>query len=333
MEHKRGAPRLKRSREAVDERAAIISVIEEESAAWIRGDVDGWRACWVQDAHAQHINARPSVGARLLRGFESISAYLTPQMEDRSDEVISIPAVRREDWRITVGTDMAWATFDQLIPMDAGPDAAPGRHNQLRILEKFQGEWKIAAVFQIPNRIGYYSTPWVRVDRDGIVLEASAQAEEALRAHASLQRVGQRLCARTAADTRKLRSALAQADDLVRQKKGRPPVALILHGEDPTSLSISWITIADMMLVVLLDDEELLAATIQRAGGVYGLSPKQVRVAEAIASGMDLRATATILGVRPSTVRTHVRRMFERLNVTSQPALIGALLSTRPPHP
>ena len=126
---------------------------------------------------------------------------------------------------------------------------------------------------------------------------------------------------------------MAEADDLIRSKTGRSPVALILEGEDLTSLSISWITIADMMTVVLLGDDKLLTSTIHRAGEVYGLSPKQLRVAEAIARGMDLSSTATMLGVRPSTVRTHVRRMFERLNVTSQPALIRALLSTGPPYP
>jgi DNA-binding CsgD family transcriptional regulator len=332
MERERRGLQLKQGRDSDDDRAAIIAVIEEESAAWIRGDVEAWRACWVQDDHAQHINARPSVGARMLRGFDAIAAYMVPFIEGRADKASDAPPVKREDWRITIGKDMAWATFDQLVPMDAGPNAAPGRHNHLRILEKRGGGWKIAAIFHIPNRIGYYTTPWVRVDRNGVILETGAQADDALRKHASLQRIGSRLCARSAADTKKLRHALAEADDLIRSKTGRPPVALILQGEDPTSLSISWITIADMMTVVLLADDQLLTSTIQRAGEVYGLSPRQLRVAEAIARGMDLSSTAEMLGVRPNTVRTHVRRMFERLNVTSQPALIRALFSTAPPH-
>ncbi len=308
-------------------------MIEEESSAWIRGDVAAWKACWVQDNHAQHINARPSVGARMLRGFDAIATYMVPFIEDRAQEVGVAPTVQREDWRITIGKDMAWATFDQLVPMDAGPNAAPGRHNHLRILEKHDGKWKIAAIFHIPNRIGYYTTPWVRVDQSGVILEVGAQADEALRSHASLQRVGSRLCARNSADSEKLRDALAEADDLIRNRTGRPPVALMLQGEDLTSLSICWITVADMMTVVLLGDDRLLTSTIRRAGEVYGLSPKQLQVAEAIARGMDLSSAAEFLGVRPNTVRTHVRRMFERLNVTSQPALIRTLLSTRPPHP
>lgn len=321
------------SQDHSDDRSAILAVIEEESSAWIRGDVASWKACWVQDDHAQHINARPSVGARMLRGFDAIAAYMVPFIEGRADESRAVPAVEREDWRITIGKDMAWATFDQLVPMDAGPNAAPGRHNHLRILEKREGRWRIAAIFHIPNRIGYYTTPWVRVDRNGVILETGAQADDALRCHASLQRIGSRLCARSPADTEKLKEALAEADDLIQSKTGRPPVALVLQAEDLTSLSISWITIADMMTVVLLGDEQLLTSAIQHAGQVYGLSPKQLRVAEAIARGMSLSSTAEMLEVRPNTVRTHVRRMFERLNVTSQPALIRALLSTGPPYP
>jgi DNA-binding CsgD family transcriptional regulator len=333
MEPEQERLRLKKTRDHVDDRTAIISVIEEESSAWIRGDIAAWKACWVQDEHAQHINARPSVGARMLRGFDAIAAYMVPFIEDRAGEASAAPTVQREDWRITIGNDMAWATFDQLVPINAGPDAAPGRHNHLRILERRDGKWKIAAIFHIPNRIGYYATPWVRVDRNGVILEAGAQADDALRSHASLQKVGPRLCTRSATDTMKLRDALADADDLIQKRTGRPPVPLILQGEDLTSLSISWITIADMMTVVLLGDDRLLTSMIQRAGEVYGLSPKQLQVAEAIARGMDLSSTAEMLGVRPNTVRTHVRRMFKRLNVTSQPALIRALLSTGPPYP
>ena len=79
---------LRNGQDHTDDRAAIISVIEDESSAWLRGDVAAWKACWVQDDHAQHINARPSVGARMLRGFDGISAYMVPFIERRADETM-----------------------------------------------------------------------------------------------------------------------------------------------------------------------------------------------------------------------------------------------------
>jgi DNA-binding CsgD family transcriptional regulator len=258
---------------------------------------------------------------------------MTPRIEAFSVDPKQPPDMLREDWRITIGSDMAWATFDQLVPLGSAPDAAPGRHNQLRILEKVNGMWKIAAIFHIPNRIGYYPTPWVRVDRSGGIVEMGAGAEDALRHHGSLQRVGRRLGTRCAADTGKLREALAEADDLILQRKGRQPVPLVLSHADLHSISLSWVTIADMMLVVILGDDRLLRSKIAHAGTVFGLSPAQLRVAEAIARGLDLPSIARLLGVQPNTVRTHVRRMFERLDVNSQPALVRALLDIDPPHP
>jgi DNA-binding CsgD family transcriptional regulator len=86
-----------------------------------------------------------------------------------------------------------------------------------------------------------------------------------------------------------------------------------------------------MMIVILLHDDRLLGDAIARAGRVFGLTAAQIRVAEAIARGHDLSVTAKALQVRPNTVRTHVRRMFERTAVNSQAALVRRLLSVAPP--
>lgn len=315
------------------ERAKIVAVIEAETAAWLAGDVAGWAACWVQDARAQHVNARPSVGARILQGFEAVLGYMAPIIERMPEDGLAPGDIRRENWRISVGADMAWATFDQLVPLGSGPDAAPGRHNQMRILEKVGGAWKIAAVFQIPNRIGYYTSPWLRVDARARILETGAGAGAALASHAALQAVGNRLCGRTAAADARLRAALAEADALIARREGRAPVALVLGDSDDISVSLAWVTISDMMIVVLLGDGALLAQRIAKAGEVYRLTRAQMRVAEAIARGNDLKRAAGLLGVRPNTVRTHVRRMFDKVGANAQPALIRALLTVEAPRP
>lgn len=312
---------------------AIVTVIEAETSAWLRGDVEGWAACWVQAAHAQHLIARPSVGARIMYGFDEIREYFRPHIEMFADRDSPTPEVRRENWCINMRGDMAWVTFDQFIPLDAGVDGAPGRHNQMRILERVDGDWKIAAIFQVPNRIGYYASPWIRVDRTGRVLDMGIGTAEALRTHPCLKRVDKRLCARRSADNDKLHAALAEAHELIEQRRGRPPRPLVLSHEEETAISLAWVSNADMMIVVLLGDESLLNTSIARAGQVYGLSPAQVRIATALARGNDTNTIARDLGVRPNTVRTHVRRMFERMEVNSQTALIRTLMSVSPPSP
>jgi DNA-binding CsgD family transcriptional regulator len=227
---------------------------------------------------------------------------------------------------------MAWARFDQLLPFESAPDATPGRHIQFRILEKVNGEWKLAVSFHLPNRVGAYSMPWVQVDRVGKIMQMGSGAEKALQLHGSLQRVDQRLCARVALDNKKLRQALAEADDLIRDRKGCAPMPLVLSHTESSLVSLAWVTVADMVVVVLLGDDGLLNSKISHAGTLFGLTPTQLRVAEAIARGMDLTSVARLLQVRPNTVRTHVRRMFQRLDVNSQPAMIRAILEVEPPH-
>lgn len=328
VEMNEALPSGKRARD----RAEIIAVIEEESAAWLRRDLAGWAACWLQNERAQHINARPSVGARRLRGFDEIHEYFVPAMEQPSGG-LRPEQIRREDWRISVGTDMAWVTFDQVIPVDASRDAAPGRHHQMRILEKADGVWKIAAIFHVPNRIGYYDCPWVRVDPHAKIIESGAGADDLLRHHKALAIVGRRLVGRQAADNRKLKAALIEADDLISQRKGRSPMPLVLSETDDLSIALCWVSIADMMIVVLLEDEQLVAQSIRRASEAYRLSAAQTRVAQAIARGNGLNRTAELLSVQPNTVRTHVKRMFERVGVNSQPALMRALLTVEAPKP
>jgi DNA-binding CsgD family transcriptional regulator len=315
------------------DRAEIMSLVEEEIAGWLRRDLEQWANCWQQNERAQHVNARPSVGARRLVGFNEIKGYFAALMERLPDSRVRPEDIRLENWRISIGADMAWVTFDQVIPLDAPSDSAPGRHHQMRVLEKVNGTWKIAAIFHIPNRIGYYTCPWVRVDRDATIIEWGAGAAEALRDNKALQVVGPRLVGRRGADNQKLRAALIEADERITRRKGRSPVPLVLHDGDNLSIALCWISIADMMIVVLLNDDDLVAQTIAKAGEVYGLSAAQMRVAGAIARGNDLNRTATLLGVQPNTVRTHVRRMFERVGVNSQPSLMRALLSVEAPKP
>lgn len=314
-----------------DERDAIIKVIDEESSAWLKGDFEAWKAHWVQDDRAQHVNARPFLGARVLYGFDEIQRYFEPVFQSLAGERRPDRELRRENWRISVGADMAWATFDQYMPVETNTLVASGLHNQMRILERVQGAWKIVAVFQVPNRYGYYSSPWVRVDAHCRVIDRGPGLDEALARRCPVVIVGTRLCGHGPAETRKLRDAVEMADALVRKRRARSPIPLILNDPDGVPFPPCWITIADMMVILLLHDRQLLSNAVSRAGQMFGLSPMQVRVAEEIARGHDLSEIAATLNIRPSTVRTHVRRMFGSLNVNSQTALVRTLLTASPP--
>ena len=86
-----------------------------------------------------------------------------------------------------------------------------------------------------------------------------------------------------------------------------------------------------MKIVVLMDDGRLVESVIETAADIYGLTTMQKRVAEEIARGKNLASIADTLEVSANTVRTHIKRMFERVGVNNQKALLNKLLSAQAP--
>jgi DNA-binding CsgD family transcriptional regulator len=313
-----------------DDRDGIIGVIDGETAAWIRGDFEEWKTFWVQRAHARHVTACGQ-SSRVLQGFDDIQGFYMQLFRQFSEGGRTHPEGKRVNMRFNIGADMAWATFDQIMPVD-NTALESGLFSEMRILEKVDGQWKIAASFVMPCYYGYYTSPWVRVDGMCRIIDKSPGLDEALNGRAPFLIIGNRLCGHRPEDTRRLRDDVAEADVHVRNRDIGSPTPLLLSDRDGGPAPPCWITIADMTIIVLLHDQQLLSNAVSRAGRMFGLTTAQVRVAEAIAHGHDLSVIANTLQVRPNTVRTHVRRMFERLNVNSQTALVRTMLSAGPPH-
>ena len=53
----------------------------------------------------------------------------------------------------------------------------------------------------------------------------------------------------------------------------------------------------------------------------------QQRVAKEIAKAEELTSIAKALGISTNTIRTHIKRMFERVGLNNQKALLNRLLS------
>jgi len=53
----------------------------------------------------------------------------------------------------------------------------------------------------------------------------------------------------------------------------------------------------------------------------------QQRVAKEIARAEELTSIAKALGISTNTIRTHIKRMFERVGLNNQKALLNRLLS------
>jgi DNA-binding CsgD family transcriptional regulator len=55
-----------------------------------------------------------------------------------------------------------------------------------------------------------------------------------------------------------------------------------------------------------------------------GLTPAEVAVAELVGRGSSTAATASKLNIRPQTVRSHLRRIYEKLDLHSRSELLEA---------
>ena len=87
----------------------------------------------------------------------------------------------------------------------------------------------------------------------------------------------------------------------------------------------------DGAIVISFDNAAVLDRRLQAARGVFGLSPGQHQLARLIAEGKDLALAAAELGVSVNTARTQLQRMFDKVGVRNQAALMRVLLSIGPP--
>lgn len=62
---------------------------------------------------------------------------------------------------------------------------------------------------------------------------------------------------------------------------------------------------------------------------LVSLSPREQAIAQLVAQGLPNKCIGKQLGISPWTVATHIRRIFQKLKVTSRSAMIARLLEAR----
>lgn len=221
-------------------------------------------------------------------------------------------------------------TFEQHSTSDSARHMS-GLQMHTRILEKVSGSWKLVSSTGVLSRLDFYDCPKIQVDGDTKVLQTDENSQVMVAAHPALKISRGFLCASDQEDNRKLSSAIRSAHNDISNGHAHLPVPLIFGDSSGTSSSCCWVAILDMKIVVLMGDVRLIESAIETAGEIYGLSLKQMRVAEEIAKGQNLNCIADTLVVGTNTVRTHVRRMFDRVGVSNQKELLNRLLCARPP--
>ena len=134
------------------EKAAIKAVIAKETETYYRQDFEGWKSTYLESPDFRMRGYWDGFPEKISyhNGFESLKATKKKQFEQ--DQTLWKGSVEERDNEcIRVARDMAWYTFDQ-YSYEKGTRKLLGKSLETRILEKQNGEWKIAY-------LGYYYFP------------------------------------------------------------------------------------------------------------------------------------------------------------------------------
>lgn len=179
------------------------------------------------------------------------------------------------------------------------------------------------------------------LDQDMRITYANEGADEILSDPESALGLRQgRLCARRPADQRQLRHLIEGALQSAQNPLAPHQASMILHGEDgshslsacamPAPPSVTQAHASGKVLIAL---RRLETATnlVACARQLFDLTDTEAKFASALASGSSLTEAAEAQGVRISTARTHLARIFQKTNTRQQSQLVSLLRSAALP--
>lgn len=324
------------------DRSEILDLIEEETAAYFAKDYERWAQCWVQAPHVRKMGWYARGGVLVWSGWGPTASWMRREMEQFATPNRSATEVRRENFNVRLGRDIAWATFEQIAPKTGDAFDVPGRQYEIRIFEKQDGRWKIAACIALGSSLEFVDSPLVRLDDRSKVLWMNDGAAEQLKHHPGLVVSGGHLRARDRASNQRLQASIKWAANLqgyaayqvapsvgASRQIAMPVIVTDPDGSGPAE--VCWLRTSDFMILLSFNDARTTEQRLEAAAVIYGITPAQKRIAALIIGGGDLVEAARQLNISVNTARTQLKRMFEKTGVSSQPALVRALLSVGSP--
>lgn len=126
------------------EKAAIKAVIAKETESYYKQDFDAWKATYLQSPAFRKFGYWEGYPAKVTShiGFESLAAEKKKQF-DASETLWKGSIEERTNENFRISHEMAWYTFEQ-NSYEKDTRKFLGKSLETRILEKENGEWKIA---------------------------------------------------------------------------------------------------------------------------------------------------------------------------------------------
>jgi ketosteroid isomerase-like protein len=130
------------------EKQAIITVLDEESQAYLDRDYERLAACWVQDSLTSRLSASKTgygfthweeMSSNIKEGLENDSAWLgTKNLK-----------YEKSDFNVKVFPECAWATYNEKFTGEYQDEPFETESIHLTVLEKIDEQWKISAFSMI----------------------------------------------------------------------------------------------------------------------------------------------------------------------------------------
>lgn len=112
----------------------------------------------------------------------------------------------------------------------------------------------------------------------------------------------------------------AGVEMLLPRQSGRRPMTCVLTPIMSRALLVPIRRPAAML--VLKDPESFAETSVEKLGRAYGLSRRQATICTLLANGVEMEQICEQLSITRNTLRTHVRRLYEKLDCRSQAELI-----------
>jgi hypothetical protein len=130
--------------EVESEKAALLEVIERQSAAFWAKDFQRWADTWVHADYVRRVGWSQPAGASNIEGWDAIGAAMRKNMSDNPKPNLTPAKLSRTHFNFRIYGNVAWVTFQQR-GVDTGEPRfdMPGLSFETRMFEKHDGKWKI----------------------------------------------------------------------------------------------------------------------------------------------------------------------------------------------
>jgi DNA-binding CsgD family transcriptional regulator len=303
-------------------------------AVWMQ-DFDAYEKCFVHADYTTRWNASRFSGIAERRGWDDIADRVRKLFEDSSyRSPANAHETKVENLRLHIHGDMGWATFDQLYPdvdLVLGPRMG-GLSREVRVFERHNGRWLIAFWGVMDTSDGGRDAALIYLKADATILWSSPAAVAALETDDDVVIRNGKLRIRDGRTNDALQAAIAWAakhDAGLLSLRGALPI--VHDAGEGMPMRVWWILAGDGAIVFSMGTSAFNEKRLDAAAVVFGLSPAQKQLAARIAEGRSLPEIAETMNITTNTARTHLDRIYEKVGVRTQPALVRVLLSTASP--